>query len=124
MFRRTSFLAGRGEGRLPDVAWFRPDGRRMTRRDWAEGPPQLAVFLNGAELGERDARGERVLDDSFLVLLNAHHERAEFLLPSRRFGLHWALELSTSDPEAPPARYHWRGAVALEPRSLVLLRRE
>ncbi len=124
VFRRTSFLAGRGEGRLPDVAWFRPDGRRMTRRDWAEGPPQLAVFLNGAELGERDARGERVLDDSFLVLLNAHHERAEFLLPSRRFGLHWALELSTSDPEAPPARYHWRGAVALEPRSLVLLRRE
>jgi len=124
VFRRTSFLAGRGEGRLPDVAWFRPDGRRMTRRDWAEGPPQLAVFLNGAELGERGARGERVLDDSFLVLLNAHHERAEFLLPSRRFGLHWALELSTSDPEAPPARYHWRGAVALEPRSLVLLRRE
>src|SRR5213075_2203997 len=35
-FRRRSFLTGgapRGSG-LPDVWWFRPDGRKMTQRDW------------------------------------------------------------------------------------------
>ena len=33
VFRRTKFFEGKGE-QLPDVWWMRPDGRRMTRRDW------------------------------------------------------------------------------------------
>ena len=34
VFRRTTFFAGdTDEGGLPDVFWFRPDGRRMTRRE-------------------------------------------------------------------------------------------
>jgi glycogen operon protein len=124
VFRRSNFFAGRGHGTLPDVWWIRPDGRRMTRRDWDSAPPQLAVFLNGAELGERDLQGDPVTDESFLILFNAHHERVEFQLPSRRFGLHWVLELSTFDPYATPARYHCRGTVLVEARALVVLRRE
>ena len=36
VFRRTRFLEGgtAGAAGLPDVWWFRPDGRRMTIRDW------------------------------------------------------------------------------------------
>ena len=35
VFRRTTFFAGDTDGGgLPDVFWFRPDGRRMTRREW------------------------------------------------------------------------------------------
>src|SRR5207302_1528844 len=59
VFRRSTFLEGVAEtSGLPDVYWFRPDGRRMTRRDWDSGPPRLGVFLNGAELGTRTPRGE------------------------------------------------------------------
>src|SRR4029450_10267734 len=39
VFRRRYFLRGTsvdGSG-LPDVWWFRPDGRRMTRREWDDG---------------------------------------------------------------------------------------
>ena len=59
VFRRATFLAGdepSGSG-LPDVWWFRPDGRRMTQRDWerADAAP-LGVFLNGDEIPARDAR--------------------------------------------------------------------
>ena len=34
VFRRDAFLEGQRRSGLPDVWWFRPDGRRMTQRDW------------------------------------------------------------------------------------------
>jgi isoamylase len=128
VFRRTEFLAGKelmGSG-LPDVWWFRPDGRRMTRRDWQNADGRaLGVFLNGEEIQRTTPAGERIIDDSFLILLNAHHEPVPFTLPPRRFGARWAVELSTSEPErrdeGPSAAA--RDEVAVESRSLVLLRR-
>jgi isoamylase len=125
-FRRQAFLAGEsGPSRLPDVWWFRPDGRKMTRRDWeGAGGPRLGVFLNGAELKERTPEGEPIGDDSFLVLFNANHEDAAFTLPPRRFGNRWRLELSTSDPEAGGGIYPARGEVVLQSRSVVVLRRD
>ena len=59
VFRRTAFLTGKaGESGLPDVWWFRPDGRRMTQRDWTSETRTLGVFLNGREIRERTAHGE------------------------------------------------------------------
>jgi len=124
VFRRGRFLEGVGENSgLPDVYWFRPDGRRMTRRDWDTGPPLLGVFLNGAELGTRAPHGEPVEDDSFLILFNAHHEDSVFTLPPRRFGTRWKLELTTSDRE-PEERRSARDEVSLESRALAVYRRE
>jgi isoamylase len=126
VFRRAEFLAGEealGSG-LPDVWWFRPDGRRMTRRDWQNGEARaLGLFLNGEEIRRKTRDGERVTDDSFLLLLNAHHELLAFTLPPRRFGARWLLELSTAEPESEAVRFPFRGLVPLEARSLVLLRR-
>jgi isoamylase len=124
VFRRSTFLEGVSESSdLPDVYWFRPDGRKMTRRDWDSGPPRLGVFLNGAELGMRAAGGEPVVDDSFLILFNAHHEEAVFTLPPRRFGTRWQLVLSTSDREGDEVRSA-RDEVTLESRALSVFRRE
>jgi isoamylase len=124
VFRRNRFLEGVGQNSgLPDVYWFRPDGRRMTRRDWDTGPPLLGVFLNGAELGTRTPQGARVEDDSFLILFNAHHEDAVFTLPPRRFGTRWKLELATSDRELQERRSA-RDEVTLQSRSLAVYRRE
>jgi glycogen operon protein len=128
VFRRDEFLAGReamGSG-LPDVWWFRPDGRRMTRRNWQDADARaLGVFLNGREIGRQTAEGERVEDDSFLLLLNAHHEPVVFTLPPRRFGARWAVELATAEPErrdeGPSAGA--RDELTVEARSLLLLRR-
>jgi isoamylase len=127
VFRRQEFLHGRedeGSG-LPDVYWFRSDGHRMTQRDWHHGPPVLGMFLNGEEISTRGPRGERIIDDSFLLLFNAHHETLTFTLPSRRFGRRWTLELSTADPEAEAGSLT---ASAQDPfelmaRSTVILRR-
>ena len=124
VFRRTSFLSGRaGESGLPDAWWFRPDGRRMTQRDWTNPETQtLGVFLNGREIRERTAHGRQMFDDSFLLLFNAHFEPVVFTLPTRRFGSRWNVELATGD--APAERLGARALVAVQEHSLVLLRRD
>jgi glycogen operon protein len=128
VFRRSEFLEGierEGSG-LPDVWWFRTDGHKMTSRDWNGGAELvLGMFLNGDEISTRTTHGERVRDDSFLLLFNARHDDCSFTLPNRRFGDQWALELSTADPEAPPGRLrvHARDEVSITSRSLVVFKR-
>jgi isoamylase len=121
-FRRTSFLSGKaGESGLPDAWWFRPDGRRMTQRDWTSETRTLGVFLNGREIRERTPHSEPIFDDSFLLIFNAHSEPVVFTLPTRRFGSRWQVELATGD--APEGALGARALVAVQEHSLVLLRR-
>jgi glycogen operon protein len=124
VFRRRRFLQGVTGSGLPDVWWFRPDGRRMTRRDWEDGRVRwLGMFLNGDELHETTSRGEPIGDESFLLLFNAHHEPVTFQLPARRFGARWKLDLSTAEPHAEERSFAAREPVELKSRSLVVLRR-
>jgi glycogen operon protein len=125
VFRRSSFLTGERERTpLPDSWWFRPDGLKMTRKNWElGGSPCVGVFLNGEDLRAVGAQGEPVVDDSFLILFNAHHEPCEFTLPPRRFGRYWEVRLSTDAPDAPPERHEARTSVTVQSRSLLLLQR-
>jgi glycogen operon protein len=105
---------------------MRPDGRKMTQRDWGNGEARaIAVFLNGDELKMETPRGEVVDDESFLVLFNAHHEPITFRMPTRRFGARWKLELSTAAPDADEGSRSWaaREDVEVEARSILVLRR-
>jgi len=69
----------------------------MTDTDWNAGYSKaIAVFLNGDAITEPDPRGERVVDDSFLLLFNAHSDPVPFTLPEERFGKAWELELDTA----------------------------
>jgi glycogen operon protein len=125
VFRRTSFLEGQAAGsELPDAWWFRPDGRKMTRYDWEGSDVQaVGLFLNGDATGATTFDGRRVLDDSFVLVLNAQADPVTCVLPPRRFGSAWVVELRTDDPDAPAATYPARGKVTIAERSLVLLRR-
>jgi glycogen operon protein len=124
IFHRTQFLNGEGSpSGLPDAWWFRPDGRRMNAGDWQNaGAHALGVFLNGQGTGRVSEQGEAIVDSSFLLLLNAHHEDITFALPPRRFGPRWQVELSTADPHAPATLLTARGAAHVTARSLLLLR--
>jgi isoamylase len=127
VFRRRQFLRGTDEDGtgLPDVWWFRTDGHRMTKSDWESGERMVGMFLNGEEIAAPDEKGQRILDESFLLLFNAHHEDVTFTLPNRRFGEHWSLVLSTMDPDAEPNSLEVDALAELVVggRSLVLLRR-
>jgi glycogen operon protein len=127
VFRRTRFLEGRnGTSELPDVWWFRPDGRRMTIRDWENpGSRSLGVFLNGQGLTDVTPWGEPEQDESFLLMFNANFEPVSFRVPARRFGARWELELSTAEPEAERGSrtFAAREEIPLVDRSIVVLRR-
>ena len=127
-FRRRSFLTGqssRGFG-LPDVLWLRPDGRKMTMRDWGRDDGRtIGVFLNGDEIPTHGPHGEEVSDETFLLLFNGHDEPITFRLPTRRFGARWKLELSTAEPELEEGAISVaaREELVVEGRSVVVLRR-
>jgi isoamylase len=126
VFHRSSFLTGQPQrSSLPDVWWFRPDGRRMTQRDWQRGDAHtLGVFLNGEEIPTRTPHGEQVVDDSFLLLFNAHYEAVSFQLPARRFGRGWLLEVDTAQPDRIEDEILLaRANVDVTDRSLMVLRR-
>ena len=128
IFRRPTFLTGEEhqDSGAPDIWWFRPDGRAMARKDWERGDASaVGAFLNGAEIMAETRQGERIIDDSFLVLFNAWQDGLTFRLPPVRFGRRWALELSTAEPALEPGAWETpvRGEVEVEGRSLLLLRR-
>jgi glycogen operon protein len=126
VFRRRQFLHGiEGEGSgLPDVWWFRPDGQRMTKSDWnREDGHILGMFLNGEEIQAPDRQGQRIVDDSFVLLFNAHHEDVEFTLPPGRFGATWVCELRTDQPECDDTPHHAGETLTVTARSILLLRR-
>ncbi|MFB1294166.1 glycogen debranching protein GlgX [Mycobacterium sp. pW049] len=95
VFRRRRFFSGKPVGRrgqegLPDIAWFTPDGAEMTGEDWGSGfAKSVGVFLNGHGIPDMDSRGQRVVDDSFLLCFNAHYEPIDFTLPPTEFGKKW-----------------------------------
>ena len=87
VFRRRRFLSGEaahgGESEVGDIAWYTIRGRRMSEADWTESEKRaFVVFLNGEAIAEPDPRGERVVDDSFLLLFNAFHEPLAVTLPA------------------------------------------
>jgi isoamylase len=85
----------------------------------------LGVFLNGDAILDETPHGERISDDSFLLLFNAWHEEMTFTLPVRRFGGAWTHEFCTADPGLPPGdgNFAARSQVSVTGRSLSLLRR-
>ena len=127
VLRRSHFFQGRKirGSEVKDLAWFRPDGKEMTDEDWAN--PEMRCFglrLAGDAIEEVDERGNRVVDDTLLILLNAHHETIPFVLPAHRRKLHWLVVIDTSEPDIRREPRQLRGAAPypLKGRSLVLLR--
>ncbi|MHC5907149.1 glycogen debranching protein GlgX [Streptomyces sp. S6] len=106
VFRRRRFFHGRPvEGThddLSDIAWFTPEGLEMTDRDWTSATASaLTVFLNGHAISEPGSRGERITDDSFLLMFNPSPAPLDFTVPVDHGPL-WHLVIDTAHPTPPP----------------------
>ncbi|MFF3820710.1 glycogen debranching protein GlgX [Streptomyces bluensis] len=111
---------------LPDLVWLLPDSREMTDADWQRSDAHsVAVFLNGDAIAERDPYGRRVVDDSFLLLLNAYWEPMTFRLPGVTYGERWTTRIDTAAPRGTPDETERKAdtEILVEARSLVLLSR-
>ncbi|MFC4009700.1 glycogen debranching protein GlgX [Nonomuraea purpurea] len=98
VFQRRRFFHGRHpDNGDRDLVWLTPSGTEMTAGDWHIGyAKSLMVYLNGEAITEPGPRGERIVDDSFLLLINAHHESMTFTLPGGEFGSGWLPVLDTT----------------------------
>ena len=128
IFRRPKFFQGRKirGSEVKDVMWFSPPGTEMTDDEWhMHYVRSIGLFLSGRTMDVRDEQGRLIEDDSFLILLNAHHASMPFVLPGRR-DARWELVLDTAieDGEIPADRREYQGSstLALRERSLCLLK--
>jgi glycogen operon protein len=71
----------------------------MSDDDWNNPQARwLGLRLAGDAIEEVDARGNRIVDDTLLLLLNAHHEPVTFVLPAYRPSVRWEVVLDTRNP--------------------------
>jgi glycogen operon protein len=128
VFRRRRFFQGRRirGAEVKDLSWLRPDGKEMTDEDWTIGYVRcIGVRLAGHAIEEKDPKGKPLLDETFLILLNAHHEPRPFTLSAHKRGVRWQLVLDTAATQAKEKQVTLlRGGSQydLEARSLAVLR--
>lgn len=98
-FRRRSFFQGRPirGAAVKDITWLTPNGHEMTDDEWTNSFARcLGMFLAGGALGEDDDRGQPLLDDDFILLLNAHHEQIDFAIPALPAPGVWTVVIDTT----------------------------
>jgi glycogen operon protein len=97
----------------------------MSEQDWSSGFGRaIGVFLNGDGMTDRDSRGQRVVDDSFVLYFSAHDEPIEFHLLKPEYGQAWQVVLDTSQPDLDAQSVVEADAtISIGPRALVVLQR-
>jgi glycogen operon protein len=123
VFRRRRWFQGRPiRGKeLADIHWFKPSGEEMLDQDWQTSyAKSLGVFLNGKAIPSPTQKGERVTDDNFCVLFNAHWETIQFTLP-QKWGSRWLKVFDTAENCAPSTTFGPGERVQVTARSIVVL---
>jgi glycogen operon protein len=127
VFNRRKWFKGlpyKGIG-LEDIAWFRPDGLEMSEDNWRDDfAKTLGIFLNGKAIPSPGPKGEKIVDDNFFLIFNAHYEALPFKLPPLKFGRKWTKVLDTSINylEETGEIFNAGKPIQVEGRSVVLLK--
>jgi isoamylase len=123
VFRRRRWFQGRPLRGTADIVWLKPEGTEMTEADWTEGHQTcVGMFLNGQAITSPGPRGERLRDDSFLVLINASPEPRKWSI-SGPWGDRWHRILDTTNGPPEEGDEEVAGEVELADRSILVLRR-
>ena len=127
VFRRRRFFDGRPSGNgdhMRDIAWLTRSGVEMAPDDWHSGIKSVAVFLNGEAMQEPDARGERIVDDSFLLCFNAHAYPVDFVTPDGPYAKQWKVVIDTFNPGATAEQHLPAGTtITIQGRSVLVLQK-
>ena len=126
VFRRSRFFHGQfiDDSPVKDITWLSLEGRELTHDEWHLSFARCFGFHLGGDTGEYFARsGEKLVDERFIVLLNADHDQIAFKLPPPDLGRAWKVLIDTARPDidGPGAEFRARESYPLQGRSLVLL---
>jgi glycogen operon protein len=101
VFARPRFFRGEAvsdEG-LKDITWLTPAGREPTAEDWNDPSARcLGYVLGGAAGAFYTPGGERDIDRSFLVALNAAGHDIAFRIPELPQPVAWEALIDTAEP--------------------------
>ncbi len=125
VFQRRRFFQGRKirGSDIKDLSWFEPSGKEMSDEAWhAPFVKCLGVRLAGDVIGDVDERGETIVGETLLLLLNAHHEPIPFTLPETKPEHHWETMLDTGDPEGKLRVFPGGQQFPLQGRSIAVVR--
>jgi isoamylase len=116
----------KGDGALvrvvKDVAWYNPDGNEVSDEAWSSPWSRaIALVLNGKTLQVTDEDGNWMIDDSFLLMVNAAHEGVEFTLPPSPSGNPWCQLIDTENICDPFAEIDLGEKVIVGGRALKLM---
>lgn len=128
-FSRKNWFKGEPDQKsgVADIAWFLPDGTEMTEDHWNHDfAKSIAVFLNGLGLHSVNAEGNKVIDDSFYIIFNAHDEALNYNLPKKQYAKDWELLIDTSKKQTDDVKktFKAQSAIKVEGRSVVLLQHQ
>ncbi|MDP3937291.1 MAG: glycogen debranching enzyme GlgX, partial [Deltaproteobacteria bacterium] len=125
VLQRRGFLLGRSirGSDVKDIAWLEPSGKEMTDAAWnAPLVRSLGVRLAGDTIPEVNERGERIVGDTLLILMNAHEDPIPFILTTEAEGLLWERVIDTRSASSTAETFSGGGTYELEGRSMVVLR--
>ncbi len=107
---------------IKDITWINPDGNEVSDEAWTSPWSRaIGLLLNGKTLQVTDEDGNWVIDDSFLLLVNAADSGVEFNLPASPSGNPWCQVIDTENVDDPFAEI-WNGdKVIVGPRSFKLM---
>ncbi len=125
VFCRRRWFQGqpiKGTG-VEDIAWFLPDGTEMSEEHWTNDfAKSLGIYLNGLGIRSVDPQGQRVTDDSFFLLFNAHHEPLKFTLPEAKYGKQWTKIIDTNNTCTDETKqYSFESDLEVGGRSVIIL---
>ena len=87
------------EAGLKDITWVTPAGIEATGEDWGNPVGQsLGYVLCGAAGEFYTPGGQRDIDESFLVMMNAYHGDLDFHVPRLPTPLVWEAVVDTAEP--------------------------
>jgi glycogen operon protein len=105
-----------------DIAWYNPDGNEIPQDAWNQPYARtLGLMLNGKTMNTPNDDGTPMVDDSFLILVNAAPEGVDFTLPPQPNGNPWRILLDTQNIDDPFAQPQPTPRLIIGGRSVVLL---
>ena len=126
VLHRRRFFTGREPGddsnMIPQVEWFDHTGSIMDMDDWQNTHAfSMMIYLNGSDIPEVDWYGNRMVDNDFILIFNAHYEPIMFTLPDERYGRKWQLVVDTHNPDGPELSYEAGFMITAQSRRFLML---
>jgi glycogen operon protein len=123
ILRRNRFLTGAYDEELDvrDLTWINASGAEMRPEDWNDANMRCFGMLMDGRARPTGVR-QRGSEATMLLVLNAHHDFVQFLLPECPNGSAWSLLLDTNVPKGVTYSGKPGDIYGVTARSLILFR--